>query len=348
MNAIAPWMIWALAVAVVILAMAMLLHMVVRALSRTHTERQREMDGLVLASLQSGAQADELVLRLQQSNSDLSRRALVHALRSLGEPYFQFVSYVYDRLNLSAHAMRDLRSYRWIRRAEAALELGAFRRPEVLSDGLALLRDPQPEVRMAAARALSDLGSPQAVRALLESIPLATRWAISDMVDLVRVFGEAAGPELLATLSQSPVRQARLAAIEALGEIAHAPAYALILPFLSDPDMEFRVTATRALGRLGGHGVYEALGRAVKDSAWQVRAVAARALGAYRGAEACAILEGALTDAAWWVRLNAADALAQQSTLGAESLRKQLNSPDVFARDIAAQMLQQLQPGGNA
>lgn len=337
---------WIVASGIAALALLMIGHLAARALWRTRAERQREMDGMVLSSLQAGIQADELILRLAKDNPDLARRALIHGLRALGKDFIPFITYVHDQLGFGLRAMRDLRSYSWVRRAEAALELGALRKTEAVTDCLALLRDPHPEVRLAAARALSDIGAPQAVRPLLEAIPQCTRWAISDAVDLVKMLGAAAGPELEATLAQSTVKQARLAAVEAIGEVGHREAYDTVRSFLNDSDIEFRIAATRSIGRLGGRDVFEALGKALKDSAWQVRAAAARALGAYREPEALQLLETALTDAAWWVRLNAAESLSQHSAQGVESLRRTLNSSDAFARDIAAQMLQRLQPGG--
>jgi HEAT repeat protein len=344
MNLVITVVSWGIGGAVVLLAAAMVFHLLARAVTRSRAERQRELDGILLSAAQSGAAADEVVARLRRTPPAYARRSIVHAIRSLGEAYRPYLAYIYENLGFVGRAIHDLQSYSWARRAEAALEVGALKRTEAVNACLDLLRDPHPEVRVAASRALSDLGVAGTIRPMLEAIPICTRWAISDAVDLVRNFGEAAGPELLAVLAQSTSRQARLAAIEALGEIQFGEAYAVIEPFLLDPDLEFRVAATRALGRIGGHGVFEALGRALRDPAWQVRAAAARSLGLYRHAQAVALLEQGLSDPAWWVRINSAEALGQQDAQGAEALRKSLQSTDAFARDLAAQMLQQIPP----
>lgn len=337
---------WTVVAAGSIVAAAAALHLLARRGSRNAAERQRDLEGTIVYALQAGTVADEMVQRLGREPRALVRRSIAHALRSLGEPYLNYLGYVYDQMSFPPEAKVDLASRDWRRRAEAALELGALRRTEALPELLRLLRDPSSVVRIAATRALCDIGSPETIRPILEAIPVSTRWAISDAVEFVVSFGDLAAPALLQTLVESPSRPARLAAIEALGEFAYAGAYDAIETALEDPDLEFRVTATRALGRIGGAKIFSGLGRAMKDPAWQVRAAAARALGSYRDPRAVALLETGLIDPAWWVRLNSAEGLSRQEARGQETLRKNLKNTDTFARDVAAQMLQNLQPGG--
>lgn len=333
---------------VVLLAVCMVVHLVGRAFGRPRDQQQAEFDALVLTNLQSGTISDVFLRQLRSVPRDVARRGLIHALKALGEQYLATVQQLYDQLGFAPHALRALNSYRWMRRAEAALELGALRRVEAAPVCLHMLRDRRPEARIAAAWALSDMGATHALRSILESIPVCSRWAISDVVEVVRGLGEAAVPELHAIIATSTVRQARLAAIEALGELAHGDSFPVVEALQGDRDLEMRVYVTRALGRIGGDGVMAALGRALKDPAWEVRAVAARSLGAYREADALALLQGALADPSWWVRLNAAESMANQETEGADALRQSLQSGDSFARAMATQMLQTLQLRGGA
>src|SRR5262245_41710111 len=112
------------AAAVAGLILAFLLHFAGRAMTRSRLERQRDLEGTIIYSLQTGTIADEMVLRLGRSPQDLARRSLAHALRTLGEPCRNYLTYVYDQLNFGARALRDLRAWSWARRADAVLELG--------------------------------------------------------------------------------------------------------------------------------------------------------------------------------------------------------------------------------
>ncbi len=334
---------WGVGGAIAALALFMLLHLFSRAFTRTRQQKQTAVDNAFLRLLQAGISADDFLAAARKPSRRYARRAVLHAFRSLGETFREFLTYTYDQLGFCAQAIRDCGSGSWTTRAEGVLELGAFRKGEAIPHALTLLNDTHVEVRIAAARALSDIGAPGTIRPILDAIPVCTRWAISDAVDLIRPFGESAGPELLQVLRDSTTLQARLAAVEAIGEIAYRDAFKVIEPLLGDQEVDLRAAATRALGRLGGHGLYPALGRALKDPAWQVRAVAARQLGSYRGPEAVALLEVALGDPAWWVRVNAAEALRLQEAQGADSFRKMSASPDKFASDLAAQMLEALE-----
>ncbi len=325
----------------------MVLHLIGRAILRPQDARQADLDALTIATLQAGTPTEDVIRHLRRAPRDLSRRALVHALKALGDAHIVSVAAIYDQLGLAPHALRALTSMRWSRRAEAALELGAFKRREAGPECLRMLQDRRPEVRTAASRALSDLGASETVRAVFDVIPVATRWAISDAVELIHGFGEAAVPELHAMVTTKDTkRQARLAAIEALGELAHAGSINLLRSLFAEDDVEIRATAARALGRIGGADVVASLGSALKDIAWEVRAVAARALGHCDDPAALVHLRDALNDPSWWVRLNAAESLGSREAQGADALRDAGGGKDPAARDMAVQMLERLQLRG--
>jgi len=336
---------WMIGGAVGLVASAMLAHIVHRALSRSRELLQIELDLAVEAAFRDGAVDEDLLSRLRRVPSDVARRSLVHALMALGPDHRDAVADAYGRLGFVEQPLHELRSWNWTRRAEGALELGAFRRVEAAPRCLAMLASRMPEARLAAARALSDMAAPGAVRPVLEAIATCTRWAIGDTVGLIHGWGPAAVPELHATLRESPVRQARMAAVEALGELAHRESRAIADPLLDEPDAELRTCVARAIGRMGGDGAIDLLKRSLDDSSWEVRAVAARALGAY-GDAAAPLLQEALNDPSWWVRMNAGEALTGLQAAGVASLRETLGSNDLFARDMAKQMLDRVRVRG--
>jgi len=335
---------WAVGVGLAALVAAMILHLLSRALTRSRNERQADLDAHVMATLQSADQpTGDLEARLRRAPHAIARRSLVRAIRALGDDALPRITQIYDALGFGEVAARELRAFSWTRRAEAAMEFGALRRADAAADCMRMLRDRRPEMRLAAARALSDMAAPGALRAILEGIPQATRWAISDTVELAHRFGEAGVPELHGTLSESTNRSARLGALEAIGEIQHADSLPILEAHLADKDVDVRAYATRAIGRIGGDAAVPLLVRSLRDSAWEVRAVAARALAPVRDPDALEALQAALADASWWVRLNAAESIAAQEAEGADTLRRTLASQDKFARDIATQMLERLQ-----
>ncbi len=74
---------------------------------------------------------------------------------------------------------------------------------------------------------------------------------------------------------------------------------------------------------------------------WRVRAKAATAIGMIGDSSAADELAHALQDQAWWVRRNSAGALAMMRD-GVPLLYQALTSPDAFARDAAAEALEDI------
>jgi len=100
----------------------MFLHLLARVFAGSRQDRQGDMDSFMLTTLQSGATPDGIARSISRMPRRLARKGLLHAFRTLGEPSFGHISAVYDQLRFDADALRDIRSFSWIRRAEAALE----------------------------------------------------------------------------------------------------------------------------------------------------------------------------------------------------------------------------------
>jgi serine/threonine-protein kinase len=78
------------------------------------------------------------------------------------------------------------------------------------------------------------------------------------------------------------------------------------------------------------------------DSVWYVRAHAARALASVKGAEAAEEIAPLLSDREWWVRLAARESLQQMGEEIWSVLVPYLDHPDAFARNGAAEVLQNI------
>jgi HEAT repeat protein len=174
---------------------------------------------------------------------------------------------------------------------------------------------------------------------------------------------------LIAALRDGRVPRSRVAA--QLERLAPEPGY-LLLPLLHDPDPAVRFWGTTLLGPYEAIGEGELVGlthdeepnvRAaavealanrsgaeaaaatvalLDDPAWFVRVHAARAAGHVAGLDAAPAIAGLLTDERWWVRTAAKDALRGMGGDAIPALVQTLSSPDRFARNGAAEVLQDI------
>lgn len=236
-----------------------------------------------------------------------------------------------DRLGRLAGARR-----RWLRRV-AARGLGECGGPRAVVYLLALLGDPDEDVRRTARNAVLGTGDESAiglaVRSYLEDAPLAKGWRAAFYARVAAV-----APRELLRLLERPILSEgeQKLALEALANARVAAAAPAAAARLDARNPELRVAAVRTLGKLGTvsqlSGVIERLG----DTQWFVRAVAARALESFEPDERTGVALGrALHDSAWWVRANAARTLAHHGQAGIAPLLASLTGEDRYARDAA-------------
>jgi HEAT repeat protein len=109
-----------------------------------------------------------------------------------------------------------------------------------------------------------------------------------------------------------------------------------------DPDPNVRAAAVETLGTRSGHGVGVALLARLDDTEWFVRVHAARAAGHVLGVEAAPTIARHLAEERWWVRTAAKDALRGIGSDAVPSLLAILTHDDPFARNGAAEVLQDI------
>jgi HEAT repeat protein len=160
--------------------------------------------------------------------------------------------------------------------AEAVGELGD---PQAVPALIQTLGDSDGEVRRAAAEALGELSDPRAIPALSRALGDSDESVRRDAVRAIGKLGDPqAVPGLIQTLSDRD-REARQAAAEALGKLHDPQAVPALIQALSDRNREVRQAAAEALG---GHGDLQAIPRLIQalgDVDRGVRRAAARALG---------------------------------------------------------------------
>lgn len=240
-------------------------------------------------------------------------------------------------------------------RLEAIEALASARVPSTLTALVRAVSDPQPVVRVAAARAAArtlasvedsgarELGAAALARALERGhLPVG-------IVEEVLVLAEmAAAPIVSDLLLRDGVPPATLrAALDGVGRLRLLVFAEEVARFLTHPDAEVRAASLRTTARLGflAETSRSAVIAALEAEEDFIRIHAASAARLLPRAQALSLLAESLGDRSWWVRRAAADAMASLGAPGLAKLgRVARQHPDRFARDIAEQALRERVP----
>jgi hypothetical protein len=166
---------------------------------------------------------------------------------------------VFERHGVGDRALRDLGRAGAVRRGRAAETLGGLRRRDAVPALCARLADRDPDVRLAAVRALGRIGDPAAAGPLLATLA-APEPAPVQLVAYALVQLEAgADRALLAGLDQ-PDPQVRATVLDTLRLRGTTGAEARVVAVLrEDPSPEVRRGAAAILGRVGGRASLDPL-----------------------------------------------------------------------------------------
>ncbi|MEU0244225.1 HEAT repeat domain-containing protein [Streptomyces sp. NPDC006235] len=243
---------------------------------------------------------------------------------------------LYELRGAAVGAVADLSSRSAVRRGRAAQVLGQLRHRPAAPSLCRLLADRDPEVRLAAARALGRCGGPESVPYLLEALhgPRAVPPAV--VTGALVSLGLDAQRSVAAGLAH-PEPLARAVSIEVLGAtgaVSHTSE--IVRALREDPQTEVRIKAARALGRLGMPDGLEPLLAAVRPGqSVALRMVGAGALGALGAVAATGPLAELLGDPDPHVAATAARALLQLGPEGQAALHAV--AEDRSRRQAAAQ-----------
>jgi HEAT repeat protein len=218
-------------------------------------------------------------------------------------------------------------------RARAALALGKISDRKAIPPLLALLTDPEVDVRIAACLALGLFKDPstfdEITNILLDDSKIEVRQAAA------RALGYTQHPVALPYLMEAlrdpfwwyerEVQAGDLfGAIERMGQIAVAP----LIEALQDKEGTVRRYAAGLLGKIGDPRAIEPLGMALYDLHHDVGKAAAEALVKF-GASSFDVLVEALSHPEMWIRIHSVQALAQiKDARVASLLLEMLNDPE--------------------
>jgi HEAT repeat protein len=235
-------------------------------------------------------------------------------------------------------------------RLEALEGLARARLPETLADAVALMGDPEPALRVAAARAAGRILGETPPGPVREEGAEAFAHALqrhrlpAGVVEEALLLVEDAAPSVVAHLLHGPeaTRAGVRAGLEVAGRFKLHGFVEDVADHVRHEDPEVRAAALRALARMAfvppraGGAVLEA----TRDPVGFLRVNACRAARFLRTEEALPALWERLSDPSWWVRKAAAESMAAMGAAGAAELRRAAREhPDRYGRDMAAQVL---------
>ena len=311
----------------------------VNLLERYAERRKRHFEPHVLNLLNDPTATEPLERGLFPGDRKFIEELLLQQAAQLKGEDRRYMTTVFEKLGYVKSEMSALRSRRWWRRLEAAINLGTMQSQMAVAALIDAVRDPVEDVRLAVVRALGQLNEPRGLRVLLDAIEERERWTGSSIVEVLAGMGPGVAPEIVPRLESTTNINARLLYVQLCGFLRITAALGSLFLLLGDPDKETRISAARALGQIGDVSAVESLILSLDDESWEVSAQAAKALGALGDRQAVGKLKRALSDENWWVRHNAADALYRLGEEGVEVLREALLSSEGAPRAVAAQVL---------
>jgi HEAT repeat protein len=227
---------------------------------------------------------------------------------------------------------------RW-RRVTALQRLERAHHPAVQRLIRPVLDDPDPRIATAAIRTLGDIGDDWAIDVLLDALRRGYGPRSRVAAELERL-APAPGQRLLTLLRDwnPTVRFWGATLLRPYPDLGEAT----LIELTWDPDPNVRAAAVETLGTRTGSAVGAALLARLDDGEWFVRVHAARAAGHVLGAEAAPTVTRLLSENRWWVRTAAKDALRGMGVDAVPSLLAVLGHDDEFARNGAAEVLQDI------
>jgi HEAT repeat protein len=201
----------------------------------------------------------------------------------------------------------------------------------------AALTDPDEDVVDAAVVTLGAIRKQSAAALLVEALRRGGGSRVATQLDQFPL----EIPQLLVPLLRDWDARARYWAVKLLSRYPDVPGLELEIATLGgDEDPGVRAAVAETLGTIGGPAAIAITLPLLDDPVPFVRAHAARALGAQGRPELAAVVARLLADEEWWVRTGAKQALTTLGPDATEYVLPHLESPDEFARNGAAEVLQ--------
>jgi HEAT repeat protein len=214
-----------------------------------------------------------------------------------------------DGLGVARALRRRVEHGRRLARMTAAERLRCFGDEETSAVLRRALEDRDPDVRLAAARSLAEIGALPPLAELVAKLQIGTVQHSQALRHVFRSLGRHHSAELIALLESDAPALAKVLALDALGRSGDYTAIAAIVAASADADIELRAAAFRALGDLGHPAALPAVSRGLADPDWEIRTQAAVCAGRIGFVSLLPKLVALLGDPVWWVRFRSIEAL---------------------------------------
>lgn len=228
--------------------------------------------------------------------------------------------------------LNDLRSRSVKRRIGAIETLALIPDPEIIDALRGRLDDPEPDVRLAAARSLVDLGPNLTLDDLVVKLDIGGTIRSRMLRDIFRVVATRDTGDLIELLDSEPPNLVAALAIYAIGTTQDYSLIPVITRHASRPAVDVRAEAMRALAAIGHPAAGPTVMAGLRDPAWEVRTEAAICAGRIPLPNAVPLLQERLSDEQWWPRFRAAEALREIGGRGRYTLEQARKGQGAAAR----------------
>jgi HEAT repeat protein len=226
----------------------------------------------------------------------------------------------------------------------AAICLGNLRDRNHSKILLEKLQDRDIGVRIAALRALREIGDPHVASKLFEALSQPSEQIRDLIYDILKDFGTHSIPYLMESLS-SEYWMGRALAAQALTEMGSEAVFPLVSA-LESQDKERKYWAIRILGKMREKSAYSEIRKFLSDPDAEIRMAALEAMSSYLNPDAIPMIIERFLDPAWVVRKHACKAMVKFGGKAVPQLLSALNSIEEDVRYWALRCIGDIKPAG--
>jgi hypothetical protein len=311
-------------------------------------DRDRERYGKRFRELIDGGKSFDEFSAFAFPSRSAKWHAVEHVLYGLLEDrkYESAGVALFDQLGYRSYYERMLGNRDVIAKSSAVEKLGRMRCEASTGKLVPLLDGQDTEIVSVTVRALSKIGTREALDAVLERLPELYSRSLVAKKSIERSlgnFGPAAVPDLVRHGERYSDPVSRASVLEVLGTLGAPEALPFAIRNLGHGDSEVRAKALKVIGAAGGGlpaGEKDRVLALLDDPVWFVRLQAAKALGSLRHDKAVPLLAKRLVDDNWQVRNAAATAVVLTSGDAIGIFLDTLGATDRYAKESVCEEIQ--------
>ena len=183
--------------------------------TRRDARRRESLMALALEYIEEPQFLPAFKAQLKPEDQRLLVQLFADLLPKVRGDYADKVVHLMREMGLRDRCLAQLGSRKWWKRADAAALLGWFNEPQVIVALERTLDDSQVEVRLEAARALTQLKAVKSVAGLVARLAVVDATHSLGVKEIFRSLGPGAVPELMAVLDSDVPEHVKLLAAEA-------------------------------------------------------------------------------------------------------------------------------------